>query len=228
MVFTGMRTENKRINWALLIAVTLAAILLTRFGAIGFCSVRSSVDFSGLSKVIDGYSSRSLRLDKTSMKMLQPDAYVARAYQADDGRSADFLLVYGRNKDTFHSPGYCLVGGGWTVVNKWKESIPVQIDGKQKMCRLNFMKLRKQDNDMLVAWCFVERNRVTDNLIWMNSYLLYDGLTRRAASGALFRVMVPVYGSTDEASETVHTFVGTLMPQVVEAITSGTDRSRKN
>ncbi len=47
--------------------------------------------------------------------MLQPDAYLGRIYRRTDGYPVDLSFVFGHRKQTFHSPGFCLLGGGWNI-----------------------------------------------------------------------------------------------------------------
>ena len=57
-------------------------------------------------------------LDQVSADMLQPDAYLGRIYRRTDGYPVDLSFVFGHRKQTFHSPGFCLLGGGWNITRK--------------------------------------------------------------------------------------------------------------
>ena len=57
-------------------------------------------------------------LDAMTLDMLAPDAYLNREYASADGSLAHLAVIFGHLKETFHSPGFCLLGGGWNIVAK--------------------------------------------------------------------------------------------------------------
>lgn len=206
-----------RVKWSILMIATLAAIIMVRVGKLTDSSARGSASFVSIPKSLDGYSSHDLELDKVSMELLEPDGYLWRSYEHPDGRYVDFLVVYGRHKKTFHSPGYCMSGGGWSEVDKGVESIPVKLNGKETPCEFNWMRIRKDGEERIALWCFIEKNQTTASLVKMNLYLLYDGLVTRRASGALFRIIMPLT-SPSENIDISRDFIRELLPRTIKIV----------
>jgi hypothetical protein len=64
------------------------------------------------------WTGKDMELDAVSLEQLQPDDYVWRTYTDPNGIPLDFMVVYGHLKQTYHSPGFCLPGGGWQIDQK--------------------------------------------------------------------------------------------------------------
>lgn len=154
-------------------------------------------------------------LDDLSKKMLSPDAYVVRNYASATGYPVNVLVIYGHKKETFHSPGYCLPGGGWAIQKKEVERVPmVAPDGRSYEAEMNRFLLQKGEQKQVVIYCFVEGGRVTPSIFRLNWYLLQDRLLHRPAMGALLRIIVPVADNEEEAAEMARTFAHELVPIV--------------
>lgn len=154
-------------------------------------------------------------LDDLSKQMLTPDAYVVRNYANEAGYPVNVLVIFGHRKNTFHSPGYCLPGGGWAIQKKQVERIPVVApDGRQYEAPMNRFLLQKNELKQVVLYCFVESGRVTPSIFRHNWYLLQDRLLHRPAMGALLRIIVPVADNEEQAAEIVRAFARELVPVV--------------
>ncbi len=154
-------------------------------------------------------------LDDLSKQMLTPDAYIVRNYANKAGYPVNVLVIYGHQKNTFHSPGYCLPGGGWAIQKKEIESIPlVAPDGRQYEAEMNRFLLQKNEQKQVVLYCFVEGGRVTPSIFRHNWYLLQDRLLHRPAMGALLRIIVPVADNEEQAAEVARAIARELVPIV--------------
>lgn len=154
-------------------------------------------------------------LDDLSKQILMPDAYIVRNYASEAGYPVNVLVIYGHQKDTFHSPGYCLPGGGWAIEKKLVERIPVTApDGRQYEAEMNRFLLQKNEQKQVVLYCFVEGERVTPSIFRHNWYLLQDRLLHRPAMGALLRIIVPVADNEEQAAEIARAFARELLPIV--------------
>ncbi|MGQ9488935.1 MAG: exosortase C-terminal domain/associated protein EpsI [Armatimonadota bacterium] len=154
-------------------------------------------------------------LDDLSKQILTPDAYIARNYASEAGSPVNVLVIYGHQKNTFHSPGYCLPGGGWAIQKKTIERIPVAApDGRQYEAEMNRFLLQKNEQKQVVLYCFVEGGRVTPSIFRHNWYLLQDRLLHRPAMGALLRIIVPVADNEGGAAEIARAFARELLPIV--------------
>ncbi|MCS6830171.1 MAG: EpsI family protein [Armatimonadota bacterium] len=154
-------------------------------------------------------------LDDLSKQMLTPDAYIVRNYANAAGYPVNVLVIYGHRKNTFHSPGYCLPGGGWAIQKKEVERVPmVAPDGRQYEAEMNRFLLQKNEQKQVVLYCFIEGGRVTPSIFRHNWYLLQDRLLHRPAMGALLRIIVPVADNEERASEIARSFARELVPIV--------------
>lgn len=154
-------------------------------------------------------------LDDLSKQMLTPDAYIVRTYANEAGYPVSVLVIYGHQKNTFHSPGYCLPGGGWAIQKKSVERIPVVApDGRQFEAELNRFLLQKGTQRQVVFYCFVEGGRVTPSIFKHNWYLLQDRLLHRPAMGALVRIIVPIADNEEGAAEVARAVARELVPIV--------------
>lgn len=154
-------------------------------------------------------------LDDLSKQMLTPDAYIVRTYANAAGYPVNVLVIYGHQKNTFHSPGYCLPGGGWAIQKKSVERIPVVApNGREFEAELNRFLLQKGTLRQVVLYCFVEGGRVTPSIFKHNWYLLQDRLLHRPAMGALVRIIVPVADNEEGAAEIARAVARELVPIV--------------
>ncbi len=154
-------------------------------------------------------------LDDLSKQMLTPDAYIVRNYADARGYPVSVLVIYGHQKNTFHSPGYCLPGGGWAIQKKEVESVPVVApDGRQYEAEMNRFLLQKNELKQVVLYCFIEGGRVTPSIFRHNWYLLQDRLLHRPAMGALLRIIVPVADNEEQAAQIARSFARELVPIV--------------
>ncbi|MEJ5250293.1 MAG: exosortase C-terminal domain/associated protein EpsI [Armatimonadota bacterium] len=154
-------------------------------------------------------------LDDLSKQMLTPDAYIVRNYANEVGYPVNVLVIYGHQKNTFHSPGYCLPGGGWAIQKKEVERVPVVApDGREYEAEMNRFLLQKNEQKQVVLYCFVEGGRVTPSIFRHNWYLLQDRLLHRPAMGALLRIIVPVADNEQRAAEIARAFARELVPIV--------------
>jgi EpsI family protein len=154
-------------------------------------------------------------LDDLSKQMLTPDAYVVRNYANEAGYPVNVLVIYGHQKNTFHSPGYCLPGGGWAIQSKEVERVEVVApDGRRYEAEMNRFLLQKNEQKQVVLYCFIEGGRVTPSIFRHNWYLLQDRLLHRPAMGALLRIIVPVADNEEGAVEIARAFARELVPLV--------------
>lgn len=154
-------------------------------------------------------------LDDLSKEMLTPDAYIVRTYANTAGYPVYVLVIYGHRKNTFHSPGYCLPGGGWAIQKRVIERVPVTSpQGKQYEAEMNRFLLQKDNQKQVVLYCFIEGGRVTPSIFKHNWYLLQDRLLHRPAMGALLRIIVPVADNEEVAAQLAREFARELVPIV--------------
>jgi hypothetical protein len=113
-----MREYNPNL-WVVIVMVLVA------WGMVGYARqaehrvVTFPIDVKQVPETIAGFRMvEQQELDDLSKQMLTPDAYIVRNYANAAGYPVNVLVIYGHQKNTFHSPGYCLPGGGWAIQKK--------------------------------------------------------------------------------------------------------------
>lgn len=157
-------------------------------------------------------------LDKVSLDLLKPDDYVWRTYTDRIGIPLDYLVVYGHLKQTFHSPGFCLPGGGWQIMEKSDE--PVSAGGLPIDMNLFLIQrvIRGQDVKQVVLYCFVQGDNATPSLVKHNWNLLMTHFKHTRRTGALVRVIIPVTSTQDEAVARAKDFITRIYPDMRKCI----------
>ena len=164
-------------------------------------------------------------LDEISLSQLEPDEYLWRRYTkiySYQGKSydipLDFMVVYGHKKSTFHSPGFCLPGGGWQIVAK--SDIPLDSHGLPLPMNLFAIQrsVEGQQARQMVIYSFVQGDRATSNLIVHNINLLRARILHERPTGALVRVVVPVVTSEADAVQRATDFMTAIYPDLRKRI----------
>jgi EpsI family protein len=159
-----------------------------------------------------GWSGHDLpRLSKAALDMLVPQAYVWREY----GRGKDivlFTVLYGRDKRTFHSPGFCLLGEGWNTIGRGRK----RVHSAAGDLVFNSLVIQRGQQQALVMYSFFQGRRSTPSLISHQARLLADRVLRRRETGALLRVVTPVTTTTRRAEAVAAEFLSEFIPQAVE------------
>jgi EpsI family protein len=152
------------------------------------------------------------RLDRTSEEMLHPDAYLDRVYTRADGYPVDLTVVFGHAKETFHSPGFCLLGGGWNIIRKGRRTMAVGSDSAR--VEANQFSLQRKDQRSVVLYWYASQGETTPSWVQFQYRLLRNRLTGRSPAGALVRVTAPVGESEEKAAAAAEELIGKLYPDL--------------
>jgi len=150
-------------------------------------------------------------LDRVSAEMLQPDAYLGRLYRRADGYPVDVAVVFGHRKQTFHSPGFCLLGGGWDITRKNQ----VRLSGT---LQANEFYLQRKDEERLVTYWYASYRETTPSWVAFQYRLLRNRLLGRPGSGALIRLTAPIGASAREAEEVTAELAAGLRPGLEKVV----------
>lgn len=153
-------------------------------------------------------------LDRTSQEMLHPDAFMGRVYIREDGYPVDLTVVVGRAKETFHSPGFCLLGGGWNINRKSRLGLAL---GGQRV-EANEFRLQRADKRRVVLYWYVSHGEVTPSWVVFQYRLLRNRLLGRPSAGALVRITAPVAASDQAASEVAQELAAVLYGDLTRAM----------
>ncbi|MDH4209535.1 MAG: EpsI family protein, partial [Anaerolineae bacterium] len=198
-------------------------LLLVTGGLVAVCRVGEGagivrqVDFSQVPTQAAGWEGRDLGpLDEVSQDMLRPEAYMGRLYVRGDGYPVDVTVVCGHAKETFHSPGFCLLGGGWNITRKARRTI--DFGGAEDPVQANEFHLQRQEERRVVLYWYASRGETTPSWVAFQYRLLRNRLLRRPTRGALVRVTAPMGGSDEAASQAAAELIRELYPSLREAV----------
>jgi len=141
---------------------------------------------------------------------------MGRVYVRADGYPVDVTVVYGRAKETFHSPGFCLLGGGWNIIGKTRRHLNCGPDGGEVLA--NEFLLQRQEEQCVVLYWYASHRETTPSWIVLQYRLLRNRVLKRPVGGALVRVTVPIAGSADAAGQVGEELIQELYPELREAM----------
>jgi len=174
------------------------------------------IDLGQVPMRLEGWGGKDLGpLDRTSQEMLHPDGYLARLYSRKDGYPVDIVVVAGREKETFHSPGFCLLGGGWSIIEKGRRM--VEVGSGRRRLEVNQFVLQRQGQRRVVLYWYASHGEGTRSWVALQYRLLRNRLLKRPLGGALIRVSAPVAGTEEEAAEAAEQLVRDLYPSLLRA-----------
>jgi len=157
------------------------------------------------------------RFDDVTMDMLRPDAYVNREYRAADGSLAHLAVIFGHRKTSFHSPGFCLLGGGWNITSKSRLTFRPRAGSPTPV---NRFVLTREGDEAVVLYYYVEGHRATTSWVMHQAHLAQDRLLGEPALGALVRLTVPARPDVGAATERGLQLLRLLHPCVVSVLES--------
>ena len=156
------------------------------------------------------------RFDQATEAVLRADDYVARDYAAADGSASASLYVgyYStqRTGATYHSPLNCLPGTGWTL----NEPGTIEIkpaDGSAPFEANRYIIEHAGERQLMLYW-YQGRGRAFASEYVDKVYTVFDSIRRRRSDGSMVRVLVPVRGSEQEATERATQFAAQVEPKL--------------
>ena len=156
------------------------------------------------------------RFDQATEAVLRADDYVARDYAAADGSASASLYVgyYStqRTGATYHSPLNCLPGTGWTL----NEPGTIEIkpaDGSAPFEANRYIIEHAGERQLMLYW-YQGRGRAIASEYVDKVYTVFDSIRRRRSDGSMVRVLVPVRGSEQEATERATQFAAQVEPKL--------------
>ena len=178
----------------------------------------TNVGLNKLPMQVAEWNGEEMKLDDISLQQLQPDDYVWRTYTDPNGIPLDFMVVYGHLKQTFHSPGFCLPGGGWRI--DLKSETPSKGGGLP--IQMNLFQIQREYEGhsyrQIVLYAFLQGDRATPSLITHNLNLLRAHLRHERSTGALVRVIIPVVSTDDVALTRAKDFINRIYPDLRKRI----------
>ena len=164
-----------------------------------------------------GWQGRDLGpFDNVTLAMLRPDAYLNREYVRRDGAPIQLAIVFGHRKTTFHSPGFCLLGGGWNITDKSR--LRFRPRGGGRPITVNRFLLTREGRQAVVLYYYLEGRRSTASWVVHQAYLAWDRARGERPVGALVRLAVPVGSDASAATERGMQLLGRVHSSLIRVI----------
>jgi EpsI family protein len=199
--------------------VALSAMLL--LGALLFLQLRSTGEAVPVRHSLDtfpvkvgNWQGREATIFEVEiLNILKVKDYLMRRYVDPTGRSLWLYIGYWdtqRKGAQIHSPKNCLPGGGWEPLEA--SQITILLPPPYAPITVNRYLLQKDRNQQLVFYWYHSQGEAIAGEVAARIAMVKSAIVRNRTDGALVRVSSPVYGSVQETSERLVTFVQTMYP----------------
>jgi EpsI family protein len=164
----------------------------------------------------DDWAELDLDLMPREVELIQPESTLMRRYESPNGgESVELTVIAGRHKKSVHTPGYCLPGNGWEVVQQQSRRMSLP-DGQIPVTQA------VMGNDagqrMLVTYYFTDGRFATNNIGVYQFKQLAKRFKRQSSLCAMVRVVVPVHTDLDAARALNDEFSTAAFPRVMNAL----------
>lgn len=179
---------------ALVPAVLLLGGAVARVGIQPAGAPELRAPLATLPERVDGYRAVSTReLTEAELRVLRPDDYALREYEAPKGEGGFTLFVawYGRQTSgaTIHSPRNCLPGAGWQAAAHERVTVPTPY-GPGRVNR--YLVEHESGARALVYYWYQGRGRVAASEYAVKWHLVRDAILERRTDEALVRLVFPL------------------------------------
>jgi len=164
--------------------------------------------------VFADWKGKDFSLDRESLEMLRPEAYLVRDYQDSAGNMVNLTIIYGHNKSNIHSPAFCFLGGGWNIIAKGKILIDKQGKFSRGGLEMNRLLLQKGEQKTLVLYSFLSPGSNTASWATFQAKFLLARLSGKRPSGALLRLVLPIQKNAKEAEAIAERFLQSCYPAI--------------
>jgi EpsI family protein len=161
------------------------------------------------------WNAAPLTLTERERELLKPDAVLLRRYTSPDRTNlVDLAVIAGHRKQTVHTPGFCLTGGGWETLDTADHV--VRVGGKEIPAIRSVM--GDKGREMLVIYFFTDGEFSTRSLIRYQAAQMLKRARSEAPMGALVRIIVPVRADREDAGKTSRDFARAMLPDILDDI----------
>ncbi len=137
---------------------------------------------------IGEWEGKDVSVSDRTYEILETRDVLVREYTDKEGDSVALAIVYSdNNRDSFHPPEYCYLGGGAQLIEKGKDVI--SLDGNM-MFYMNKLVMNPVKNGLRVWYWYSVGDRFIANYYVQQLLFLWDALRGINNGGALIRVSV--------------------------------------
>lgn len=163
-----------------------------------------------------GWKTSDAALSPSDLQLLKPDATLVRRYAGPDGQEAELAVIAGHRKSSVHTPGFCMVGGGWEITSQQVHT--VALPGRTvEAVRATMV---SEGHQILATYFFTDGEDSTSSLVRFQGTQLLKRFRSQVPVGALVRIIVPVRTSVEDAGKLSDEFAAATVPPVLATLRS--------
>ena len=163
------------------------------------------------------WKSADFAIPANELRLLEPDATLARRYEAATGQTLELMVIAGHRKRSIHLPGYCMAGSGWDTLSQRDVSLP-QIKGAIPAAQA---KMTRSGVTLLATYFFTDGTRSARSLTEFQAWQIAARFHAQPAPGALVRLLVPLSAAPDsqaQAEKLTSDFAASVLPAILDSL----------
>jgi EpsI family protein len=177
----------------------------------------SQADFlKPLNMPFKAWKTSDASLTASELDLLKPDATLVRRYTGPNKEMVEIAVIAGHRKQSVHTPGFCMVGGGWEITSQ--EAHTLALPGRKVEATRSVMTNKGQQ--LVATYFFTDGEFSTRNILEFQGSQLLKRFQREVPIGALVRVIVPVQRTQADAEKLSDEFAQATVPSVLAALHS--------
>lgn len=135
------------------------------------------------------WTSSDMELSELEMTILETRDYLMRTYADGRGTPVDLCIVFSEdNRKGTHPPDVCLEGGGSRIVSKHDRTIDVA----GTALPVRELVVQMGERPVYFAYFYKCGDTFTPSFYWQQVVIIWNGLSRQNAAGALVRYSTPM------------------------------------
>jgi EpsI family protein len=201
--------------------VRVGVSLTLLLGALLVLHLRSSGEAVPIRQSLDRFPStvgawqarEGVLLELDTLNVLKAKDYVMRRDQDPSGRSVFLFIAYWdsqRKGAQPHSPKNCLPGSGWEPLEASLVTIP--LPPPLAPITVNRYLIQKDQDQQLVFYWYQSQGKAIAREMAARMQMVKDSIVRHRTDGALVRVSSPVYGSVQDTSDLLVSYIQAMYP----------------
>jgi EpsI family protein len=182
---------------ALVVPATILTIVLvaTQSRAMRVADIADKAIPTLLTKDGRTWTSTSLTFSDAELEILETRDYMYRSYTDGKGPPVDLCVIFSEdNRKGTHPPDVCLEGSGARILTR--NDRPIVVAGTPIVLR-ELVTTTPGGQYMLVSYMYMCGDVFTPSYYQQQVQIVWNGLTRQNASGALIRYTTPMANSSD-------------------------------
>ena len=151
------------------------------------------------------------------LRLLEPDATLARRYESPAGQTIELMVIAGHRKRSIHLPSYCMAGGGWDTLSQKDVFLPLP-SGAIPAAQA---RMTREGATMLATYFFTNGTYRARSLTAFQAQQIAERFHARLTPGALVRFIVPLNGSPESqavAEKLTADFAASVLPAILDSL----------